>query len=156
MRLRAEYYFSRKEYNKISFTTSNGTRLNFESYAAANSNCYSHDCLLKFIEKVFISCGTYTVEAITKLISMNEIEPGDVFIKAGSPGHAMIVVDVAINTATNKKIYLLAQSFMPAQDMHIVINPANKDLSPWYKANDKEKIITPGWVFDKTQLKTWK
>lgn len=155
MRLQAEYYFSRKEYNKISFTTGNSTRLNFEFRAVSNSNCYSRECLLKFLEKVFINCGTYTVDAMTKSISINDIEPGDVFIKAGAPGHAMIVVDVAINTI-NKKIYLLAQSFMPAQDMHIVINPTNEDLSPWYEVNDEEKIITPGWMFDKTQLKRWK
>ena len=156
MRLRAEYYFSKKEYGKISFTTGNGMHLNFESYAAANSNCYSHDCLLKFLEKVFISCGTYTVDNMTKTIHMKDIEPGDVFVKAGAPGHAMIVVDVAINKTTDRKIYLLAQSFMPAQDMHIVINPSDENLNPWYQVNDEEKIITPGWMFDSTQLKRWK
>jgi hypothetical protein len=156
MRLRAEYYFSKKEYNKIFFSTGTGTRLDFESYARGNSNCYSHDCLLKFLEKVFISCGTYTVDAMTKPININYIEPGDVFVKAGAPGHAMIVADVAINTTTHKKIYLLAQSFMPAQDMHIVINPTDKNLSPWYEVNNKEKIITPGWVFNSMQLGRWK
>jgi hypothetical protein len=84
------------------------------------------------------------------------ILPGDVFVKAGAPGHAMIVVDVALNETTGKKIYLLAQGYMPAQDMHIVMNPNSSTLSPWYEVNDSEKIITPGWIFTKDQLKRWK
>ena len=68
----------------------------------------------------------------------------------------MIVADVAVNKTTGKKIYLLAQGYMPAQDMHIVINPNSLTLSPWYEINDDEKIITPGWVFEKNQLKRWK
>ena len=134
----------------------NGTRLNFASYAIDHSNCFSHDCLLNFLERVFINCGTYTVDEMTRQVKIDDIEPGDVFVKAGSPGHAMIVVDVATNKTTGEKIYLLAQSYMPAQDMHIVINPNDQNLSPWYKVSDVEKIVTPGWVFDVAQLKTWK
>jgi len=156
MRLKSEYYFSRKEYDKISFRTGNGTNLNFDAFAKNHSNCYSHDCLLKFLEKVFMNCGTYTVDEMTKPISINDIESGDVFVKAGSPGHAMIVVDVAIKETMHKKVYMLAQSYMPAQDMHIVINPDDEKLSPWYEVNDEERIITPGWIFDKKQLKRWK
>jgi len=40
-------------------------------------------------------------------------------IRAGSPGHAMLVVDVA-EDERGRRIYLLAQSYMPAQDIHIV------------------------------------
>ena len=68
----------------------------------------------------------------------------------------MILVDVAKHETTDKKIYSLAQSFMPAQDMHIVINPNSSTLNPWYEANDDEKIITPGWIFSREQLKRWK
>ena len=93
---------------------------------------------------------------MTGNIVMKEIQPGDVFVKAGSPGHAMIVVDVALNETTRRKIYLLAQGYMPAQDMHIVSNPNNSKLSPWYEINETEKISTPGWIFDRNQLKRWR
>lgn len=154
MRLKAEYYFSRKEYDKISFTSGAHVVYNFGAYAKARNN-YSHDCLLAFMEKVFINCGTYTVDDMTKSVAIADMQAGDVFVKAGAPGHAMIVVDVAQNAAGNK-IYLLAQSYMPAQDMHIVINPVNSTLSPWYVALPNEKVITPGWVFESRQLKRWK
>lgn len=65
----------------------------------------------------------------------------------------MIVVDMAADGKTGKKIHLLAQGYMPAQDMHIVINPNDSTLSPWYELNDDEQIITPGWLFEMTQLR---
>jgi len=154
MRLRAEYYFSRKEYAKIDFKSVQ-SGFNFQQWLAHidSSEKDYHVLLLQFMQNVFINCGTYTVEAMTKQISMKEIQPGDVFVKAGAPGHAMIVADVAVNEKTGEKIYLLAQSFMPAQDMHIVINPSSSTINPWYEVNKDEKIITPGWAFTKDQLK---
>lgn len=156
MRLRAEYFFSRKEYSKIAF----GEGRNMYRFNAAVTNMdisenSLHAMLLKYLESVFINCGTYTVDAMTKPVAINDIQPGDVFIKAGSPGHTMIVADVAQNMQ-GEKIYLLAQSYMPAQDMHIVINPVNRTLSPWYAANEMKNIVTPGWVFTSNQLKRWK
>jgi hypothetical protein len=109
-----------------------------------------------YLEKVFSNCGTYDLSnMLDSKQSINDIEIGDVFIKGGSSGHAMIIVDVAINEATHQIVYLLAQSFMPAQSVHIVINPNNKNLSPWYVANVNEAIITPGYIFSTHHLKTW-
>lgn len=153
MRLRAEYFFASKRYSKISFPGSNGNSFNFENYARLHNQCYSHDCLLRFMEKVYTYCGTYTVEAMTKPAAIKDMRPGDVFVKAGAPGHAMIVADMAVNEKTGEKIYLLAQGYVPAQDMHIVINPGNTAMSPWYELNYDEQIITPGWLFNRNQLR---
>ena len=51
------------------------------------------------------------------------------------------------------KIFLLAQSYMRAQDMHILLNPVNEKLSPWYEITDD--IICPEYAFTKDELKTW-
>lgn len=66
----------------------------------------------------------------------------------------MIVIDVAMNSE-GKKVFMLAQSYMPAQDIHIVRNPMNEKLSPWYELNDEEEIITPEWVFKRNHLREW-
>ena len=153
MRLKAEYYFERKEYNKIVFPANNGSEYSFEIHAHKHNLCRSHDCLLQFLETVFTYCGTYTIQQITKPVNIHEMQIADVFLKAGSPGHAMIVTDMAANATTGSKIYLLAQGYMPAQDMHIVINPTNETLSPWYEVNDAAKIVTPGWIFEPEQLR---
>ena len=153
MRLWAEYYFAKKSYDKITFPANNGTEYNFENYACKQNSCYTHECLLQFLETVFNYCGTYTVAKMTNSVSLSQMRIGDVFVKAGSPGHAMIVVDMAVHKSTGQKIFLLAQGYMPAQDMHIVINPMNTDSSPWYELNEASKIITPGWVFESSQLR---
>jgi len=83
-------------------------------------------------------CGTGNVSAITwrrySLIAAplpgeaappvahsTDMQIGDVLIRGGSPGHAMLVVDMA-EDRTGHKIYMLAQSYMPARDIHIVKN----------------------------------
>jgi hypothetical protein len=82
---------------------------------------------------------------------------GDVLIRGGSPGHAMLVVDMAADSMGHQ-VYLLAQSYMPAQDIHIVKNPGGKGsaLSPWYRVDKRESMIeTPEWTFYTRQLRGW-
>ncbi|CAN5117739.1 hypothetical protein BH09BAC6_BH09BAC6_31750 [soil metagenome] len=75
-------------------------------------------------------------------------------IRGGFPGHAVIVMDVATNNS-GKKIYLLAQSYMPAQDIHVLKNPMDQDLSPWYEVNDDYIIQTPEYTFRQNELMRW-
>ena len=49
---------------------------------------------------------------------------------------------------------MLVQGYQPAQDIHVVVNPMNGELSPWYEIIDGEDIITPEWHFKKNNLKT--
>jgi hypothetical protein len=63
-------------------------------------------------------------------------------------------MDMASNDA-GEKVYLLAQSYMPAQDIHILVNPENKNLSPWYKLDSAYDIVTPEFLFTKYELKKW-
>ncbi|GGA82943.1 hypothetical protein GCM10011511_02440 [Puia dinghuensis] len=45
---------------------------------------------------------------------------------------------------------------MPAQTIHIVINPLNPTLSPWYDADPTRGLIeTPEWTFTISQLRMW-
>jgi hypothetical protein len=174
MRLRAEYLFSIGAVDEINFVTGDGTRLSFKElaigqryalrgvrlskyYIPNEAACYTHRCLMEFLNLVFSYCSTYSLAIQTNVVqSFHDIQPGDVLVKAGSPGHAMMVGDVAINNK-GKKIYLLLQSFMPAQDIHIVRNLQNEDLGPWYEADDgHQQVVTPGYTFYKTQLKRWK
>ena len=63
-------------------------------------------------------------------------------------------MDVAINSETNDKCFLIAQSYMPAQNIHVLKNLSNHDLSPWYSLKECIDIIeTPEWTFYPNQLK---
>jgi len=148
MRLRAEYLYSQKRFAEIDFTDNNHTH--YRLPAGAGRALFD-----QYLEKVFAYCGTASLEKqLTALTDNRQLEPGDVLIKGGSPGHAMQVVDAAINKE-GKLIFLLAQSYMPAQDMHVVVNPANDKFSPWYPVDDSPIIETPEWVFKKNNWRKW-
>ena len=98
--------------------------------------------------------GTLSLSKELSTVAYNNLKAGDIFIQGGSPGHAVIVVDLAIDPNSDKKIYLLAQSYMPAQDIQVLKNPMNKNLSPWYELDVNNTIIeTPEWTFNSTDLK---
>jgi hypothetical protein len=66
----------------------------------------------------------------------------------------MLVADVA-EDGQGRRIYLLAQSYMPAQDIHIVKNPGD-DLNPWYRADSSLGVVeTPEYVFKTNELRKW-
>jgi len=60
---------------------------------------------------------------------------------------------MAIHPKTNKKLFLLAQSYMPAQELQVLKNPNNGKLSPWYELNSKITLETPEWSFTTSELK---
>ena len=148
MRLRAEYLFAKRDFLNIVFIDNDQKKYQFLPP-------YSQQKLRIFLENVFTMCGSASLEQqLTKHILITEVQPGDVLIHGGFPGHAVIVMDVATNPAGNK-VYLLAQSYMPAQDIHVLINPGNERWSPWYEATPNRIIQTPEYTFTKDQLKRW-
>jgi Domain of unknown function (4846) len=148
MRLRAEYLYENKKYEQIGFSDNANVLYKFN----VNGN---RDELDRYLEKVFSFCGSLSLEKqLQKRSKLEEVEIGDVLIKGGSPGHAMLVVDVAKNKA-GKKIMLLAQGYMPAQDIHVVQNLGNGKISPWYIVDNEADIYTPEWVFRPFHLRHW-
>lgn len=146
MRLRAEYLYSQKQFAAISFADNNGKKYN----CPPNTDRAGFE---RYLEKVFSYCGTLSLEKQLKPVI--DIQPGDVFIKGGSPGHAVMVMDVAVNSE-GQTIYLLAQSYMPAQDIHVLRNPGNESLNPWYAViPGASEVHTPEWTFKTSQLRRW-
>lgn len=171
MRLRAEYFFSKNEYDSIQFTATDGTILSFAKWRRGTRYRLSGNKLITvspvrvptnvvadfndYLETVFRYAGTWSLASELKPVTMlNKMEPGDVFIKPGFPGHAMIVADVCINEQ-GKKMFLLAQGYMPAQSIHIVKNFLNNTGDPWYEVSVERNIETPAWEFTPAQLKSW-
>lgn len=148
MRLRAEYFFGLGNFNKIIFRDNAGkvyaftrpaTRQRFDAYLLT----------------VFGMCGTASLAKELIKNEVHNISAGDVFIRGGFPGHAVIVIDVAENKQ-GERAFMLAQSYMPAQDIHILLNPISAgDEQPWYFQDAGTQLITPEYTFFKHELKTW-
>ncbi len=173
IRIRAEYLYFNKEYSKINFTFTNGYESRFVDYAEgirvkiANNKVqqyktgnrdYSYNNFKTYLVQLFIYAGTYSISReMASIENIMEMKIGDVFVQGGSPGHAVIVIDMAENINTKEKIYLLAQSYMPAQSVHILVNRNDLNISPWYKLEkESKKIITPNWLFTINDLKRFK
>ncbi|RYD70487.1 MAG: hypothetical protein EOP53_25345, partial [Sphingobacteriales bacterium] len=166
MRLRAEYLFSTKQFDKIHFKFTNGFEADYNNWILGNrivvkgeqvswlklkqpSNTYND--FREYIYMVFRYAGTLSLSKELKPVALTDIKPGDVFILGGTPGHAVIVIDVAQNKV-GEKIFMLAQSYMPAQDIHILKNLDDSHISPWYKMPQQNLLQTPEWTFTTDQL----
>jgi Domain of unknown function (4846) len=147
MRLRAEYLYSLGQFHAIRFFDNNNTCYACPQYCSrANFETY--------LERVFSYCGTLSLQKqLPDAGPVSQTKAGNVIIQGGSPGHALIIVDVVVN-AEGQKLYLLAQSYMPAQEMHILKNPSQTEISPWYHLQSTD-IQTPEWKFLNAKLKKW-
>ncbi len=167
IRLRAEYLYSQGLYKRIHFNITNGFKADYwkwmdgnrivvkgnNTFWVKNTN-YSkeYNSFRKYLDVVFAYAGTLSLSNEMKIEPIEKMQIGDVFLKGATPGHAVIVLDMAENKKTGEKIFLTAQSYMPAQSIHILKNPVNETLSPWYSTNFGDTLKTPEWDFDKNQL----
>lgn len=168
MRLRADYLRDIGSQDDIHFNFSNGMRVDYAKWRKGyrihiNGNHTSwhldaepsddQQSYWQYLEQIWMYAGTLSLSKELKSIPISKMQIGDILIQGGSPGHAVIVVDMAINKNTEEIVYLLAQSYMPAQDLHILKNLNDSELSPWYQLSDEPLISTPEWTFNSENLK---
>ncbi|MGR6088080.1 MAG: DUF4846 domain-containing protein [Arcticibacter sp.] len=157
IRLRAEHLWSSNRKDEIAFHFTsgdlyrwndhrngirpdiNGNHVNFIK-SASTDNSYAN--FRKYLNLIFTYAGTISLNRETQAIPPNTtLETGNILVTPGSPGHAVIIVGHAKN-ANGKNIYLLAESYMPAQSIHIVTNPYNSSISPWYELKPTTDPVT--------------
>ena len=168
IRLRAEYLYAGNRYDEINFHFVSGFYAEFSRWADGNgisvngntvtwtsngNNNSSYESFQKYLDMVYAYASTLSLEKELDAKPFSDLAVGDVFIQGGSPGHCVIVVDAALNENTGEKIFMLAQSYMPAQDIQIL--QGDNEGSPWFSANIEDILDTPEWTFKVTDLKTW-
>jgi hypothetical protein len=168
MRLRADYLYQQRQLAKIHFNFTNGFRADYAEWmkgkrvvVRGNKTYWTHahgpantyQDFWEYLEVVFSYAGTLSLVKELESVNIDDLQIGDVFIQGGSPGHAVIVVDLAIDPQHNEKVFLLAQSYMPAQEIQILKNPDSEGPGPWYAADFADALKTPEWTFHKTDLK---
>ena len=92
------------------------------------------------------ACSVTTAEASTAL-RFGKMADGS----GKSVSDAVIVVDMA--ETEGGKVFLLAQSYMPAQEVHVLRNPQDAGASPWYDLDIGDELKTPEWTFKPDALK---
>jgi hypothetical protein len=169
MRLMAEFLYRTKQYNALHFNFTNGFKADYTKWRVGHriavkgnkvtwiktsKESQSYSSFREYLNMVFNYAGTASLTKELKSVPLSQMQIGDVFIKGGSPGHAVIVVDMATHPQTQKKLFMIAQSYMPAQDIHILVNRKKPSISPWYELDESAtEIDTPEWTFEGNQLK---
>jgi hypothetical protein len=169
IRLRAEYLWSVGAAEKIAFRFTSGDEASYARWAhgfrplvsgsrvawgktAAEDRSYKG--FRAYLTTVFRYAGSYSLSREMRSVPrVRELRIGDVFIRGGFPGHAVIVVDLAEDGRSGARFFLLAQSYMPAQEVHVLRNPGDPALGPWYPLDFGERLVTPEWTFEKNELK---
>jgi hypothetical protein len=168
MLLRAEYLLRENRIEDIHFNFVNGFKADYSKWkqgwgikVSGNNATWvksvkadsSYESFRRFMDMVFAYAGTMSLEKELREVDKADMRIGDVYIKGASPGHAVIVVDMAENKATGEKLFMLAQSYMPAQQTQVLCNPDSEELNPWYSLSYQGELRTPEWTFQEKALR---
>jgi len=161
LRLWAEERFSRGDAESLCVPLTSGAPLPWKRWAAGERPSVQgsslhwaaraapdagHAAFRHYLDFAFTYAGTASVQRyMVERVPLRDIRPGDLFVQGGFPGHAVAVVDVAEGPG-GRRVFALAQSYMPAQDIHVLDNPASPG-SPWYELAEGAPLATPEWTF---------
>ncbi len=95
---------------------------------------------LAYLRHLFLRTGTVHAHLLQR-VAPADVRPGDVLVHPGSPGHAVIVLDVARGPGGEAAV-LLGEGFIPAQDLHVLAIAG--PLSPWAPVGkETDSVPTP-------------
>lgn len=167
MRLRAEYLYARGAFDDVRFDVTTGppaslagwfagdravVKRNAVAWARTAAPDRSYRSFRSFLDTVFSYAGSASLARQLRAVpERSALRAGDVFVRGGFPGHAVIVVDTA-RAADGRRAFLLAQSYMPAQEIHVLKNPSRAD-GPWYALDFGSELHTPEWTFAASELR---
>jgi hypothetical protein len=162
MRLRAEYLYATGAFDRVRFDVTNGAPASLAGWFAGDRPVLRRGALAwtrsappsasyasarDFLDVVFTYAGSASLaRQLRPVADPRDLQAGDVFIQGGFPGHAVMVADVARGPA-GRRAFLLVQSYMPAQEVHVLRNPRDAGGAPWFEWDGTEALATPEWTF---------
>ncbi|MCC7072504.1 MAG: hypothetical protein IT383_14340 [Deltaproteobacteria bacterium] len=158
LRLRAEHLWARGEQRRAAFHATSGDLLPFARYAGGEQIAVTGNkvrwraadrgaavgednraALSRWLDDVFMYAGSMSLAKDTAAVT-GEVAPGDLFVQGGSPGHVLVVLDVAARGAERR--LLIGEGFMPAQSFHVVPAPEG---GAWITPAPDGSLKVPTW-----------
>lgn len=112
-----------------------GSKVSWARSARPDASRQSYKSWMK---NLFTYAGTRSLAREGVAVAAADVLPGDFLSLGGSPGHALVVLDLA-RDATGRAAVLIGEGYMPAQDMHVLAGP----LEGWYPVD--EAVQVPTW-----------
>jgi hypothetical protein len=154
IRLHAEWLRQAGRASEISYRFTSGDAAGWSAYAGGQRAVVrgnkvqwkqqaepdpSRAAFRRYLDLVFQYAGTISLERDGEKVRPSDVQPGDFLVQGGSPGHAVVILDLAVSEA-GEKVALIGQGFTPAQDFHVLSGPQG----PWFKL-DASDVATPFW-----------
>lgn len=170
IRLYAEYLWKQDRKDEIAFHFTNGDlvkwtdyRDGYRAFVMGNSVDYrktasyddSYQNFRNYLDLIYNYAGTISLTAETKAVnSTRNLKTGDILITPGSPGHVVFIAGSCENK-NGEKLFLLSEGFTPAQSIHLLKNPFEENISPWYQLDvNSEKINTARFSFSPVHFRS--
>ena len=169
IRFRAEYLYAAGRNDSIAFDFTSGDKYRYIDWLSGRTPVITGDKVSwqegparennranfrEYLDIIFMYAGSYSLsKELVKVTDPESLQIGDIFIRGGFPGHAVIIVDAAQNIRTGQKKFLIAQSYTPAQDIHIIKLFFG---DPWFNVSLAGRLWTLEWVFKSEDLRRFK
>ena len=95
----------------------------------------SRACFEKYLWEIFYHSNTQTAYFNYPKVKFEDVQIGDFIVKRGSRGHAVLIVDLAVDRDGNR-IALFGQGDTPARQFYLL---NFKKVQPWFPLNADEK-----------------
>lgn len=160
IRLHAEFLWHRGRAAKAAYHFTSGDRVSFRAWRRGErlkvrgsaverlpgrARSGSHRSYRRWLDQVFMYAGTRSLARDSRPVPVGQIRPGDFYVEPGGPGHAVLILDVA-EAADGRRVALIGQGFMPAEDFHVV-GATNALDGVWFPLPQTvgERLDTPSW-----------
>ncbi len=163
IRLHAEYLWHRNQSQKVAYHFTSGDRSAWKDWQrgerfkiAGNKvkryrgkgRANTHQEFRNYLNHIFRYAGTQSLYRDSNVVKVGQaIEPGDFFVQPGGPGHAVVILDVAVHK-DGRRVALVGQGFMPAQEFHVVKDTGSHVMDGVWFVLPQEKgetLHTPSW-----------
>ena len=163
IRLHAEYLWHAGRANEAAYHFTSGHRTAWKDWLAGErfrvsgssverlrgtARSDSHATYRGWLDQVFMYAGTRSLAKDSQPVATDgELQAGDFFVQGGSPGHAVVILDIA-EDADGTRLALMGQGFMPAEDFHVLGWPGYAVDGVWFELPKTEGgyVATPSWA----------
>jgi|GEM_PF-3840843 len=155
--LRAQYFYGKQEYDKITFKLNDGFTFTFDKWRQGNKLKFvdnnaawgtggvqgeSEENFHAYMTTYFAYSGARSLKSdLSEVEAADPIRIGDVFITNGDASRIIIVVDCATDADGNRHV-LLMEGGKPAQPMRLLKNEMDSKLNPWFAVDMANLMIT--------------
>lgn len=163
IRLRAEFLWQQGRASEVAYHFTSGDRSSWQGWrqgerfviqgarvkkTRGKARANNHATFRGYLSHTFRYAGTRSLSRDSEPVgSWDKLLPGDFFVQGGSPGHAVVVLDVAQHP-DGRRAVLVGQGFMPAQELHVVQRSGQGVLDGvWFvlPGDGEGELDTPSW-----------